>query len=66
MLTNNDLKQIKNLIDPLSTDIKDVKKRVRKIEGTIDVMINQFDREIVDTQKRVKRIENHISLPTRF
>ena len=49
MLTSNDLKQIKNLIDPLSIDIKDVKKRVRKIEKTVDVMIDQFDREIVGT-----------------
>lgn len=62
MLTNNDLKQIKNLIDPLSLDIKDVKKRVKKIEKTVDVMIDQFDGEIVRTQKRVGVIEDHLNL----
>lgn len=44
MLTNNDLKQIKNLIDPLSVDIKDVKKRVKRIEKTVDIVIDHFDR----------------------
>ncbi|MEK7159883.1 MAG: hypothetical protein AAB702_00165 [Patescibacteria group bacterium] len=70
MLTNNDLQQIGEVIDerlgkrlnPIEKDIKDVKKRVKKIEKTVDVMIDQFDGEIVRTQKRVSRIENHLNL----
>ncbi len=69
MLTKNDLNQIKDLINPLSIDIgnvqkdlTDVKKRVRKIEGTVDVMIDHFDRVIIRTQKRVDRIGEHINL----
>lgn len=73
MLYSSDLTQIKKLlvaeIDPLKkdlgslkTDIKDVKKRVRKTEKTVDIMIDLFDKEIVGTQKRVTRIEEHLRI----
>lgn len=62
MLTNNDLVQIKSLLIPLEKDVKDIKKRVRKTEKTVDVMIDQLDKEIVGTQKRVTKIEEHLRL----
>lgn len=43
-------------------DIKDVKKRVKKTEKTVDVMIGMFDKEIVGTQKRVTKIETHLQI----
>lgn len=49
-------------LNGIDKDIKDVKKRVRKTEKTVDVMIDLFDKEIVKTQKRVTRIEDHLSL----
>ncbi len=73
MLTNYDLKQIKEIlvseIEPLKRDVsglkrdlKDVKKRVKKTEKTIDTMIGLFDKEIVKTQRRVSKIEDHLNL----
>lgn len=63
MLTKDDLKEIKNLLNPLEKDLRDVKKRVRKIEKTADVMIGMFDAADVKLQKRVTRIEEHLNLP---
>ncbi len=63
MLTKDDLKEIKNLLNPLEKDLGDVKKRVRKIEKTTDTMIDIFDVADVKLQKRVTRIEEHLDLP---
>ncbi len=70
MLTKSDLQQIGGVIDerlgkrlnPIEKDLKDVKKIVRKIEKTVDVVIDHFDREIVRTQKRVAIIEDNLNL----
>ena len=58
MLTNNDLKQIKTLIDPLSTDIKDVKKRVENVE----LRVNTVAADVGDVKKRVKKIEKTVDV----
>lgn len=59
MLTTDDLEQIKKILDdrigPLTKDLKDVKKRVRKIEKTTDVMIKFFNKEDLMLQKRVEK-----------
>ncbi len=66
MLTNSDLKEIKNIVyntvEPLSKDIKDVKKRVRKIEKTVDIAIKMFNEDDVKLARRVKKIEGHLNL----
>lgn len=66
MLTNSDLKEIKNIVDntvnPLSKDIKDVKKRVRKIEKTVDIAIKMLNEDDVKLIKRVTKIEGHLGL----
>ena len=56
------LDKIEGRLSGLEKDAKDIKKRVRKTEKTVDVMIDQFDKEIVGTQKRVSRIEEHLQL----
>lgn len=67
MLTQDDLNEIKKIVDPLSRDIsdvkkdlKDVKKRVRKIEKTTDVVIKVFDKEDVRLHKRITKLEEHL------
>lgn len=62
MLTTDDLDQIKNLLTPLEKDIKDIKKRVKKTEKTVDVVIDLFDKDIVTVRKRVDKIEDHLNL----
>ncbi len=47
---------------PVKKDLTDIKKRVKRIEKTVDVMNDQFDREIVRTQKRVDGIEENLNL----
>lgn len=71
MLTKDDLKeigrvvksQIQTELEPIKKDLTDVKKGVRKIEKTTDVMIDMFDVADVKLQKRVTRIEEHLNLP---
>jgi hypothetical protein len=38
-------------------------KAIKKIQETIDVMINAFNREDIRLHKRVKRIEDRLGLP---
>jgi len=63
-VVQKDLKVVQKDLKVVQKDLKVVRKRVKKTEGTVDIMIDQFDREIVGTQKRVKKIEDHLSLPT--
>lgn len=71
MLTKNDLTQIRNVIKeevrletkPIRKDLKTLKKKVTKIEKTVDVMIDQFNRDDMRLNKRVKKIETHLGLP---
>lgn len=65
MLTQDDLNQIKKIVEPLGKDIKDVKKRVKRIEKTTDVMIKVFDREDVKLHKRVTKIEEHLGFTSK-
>lgn len=62
MLTDSDLKKIKEIISPLEKDMKVVKKKVTKIEVTVDMMSRLFDEADVRIERRVKRIEQHLSL----
>lgn len=68
-LTKNDLIQIRTVvkdeIEPLARDLKDVKTRVKKIEKNVDVMARLFDAEDVKLAKRVSKIEEHLGLPSK-
>ena len=46
----------------IGKDIKEVKKRVKKIEKTTDIIIDAFDKADVKLQKRVTKIEEHLGL----
>lgn len=56
------LKNVEIAVEGLTKDMKDVKKRVRKTEKTVDYIIGKFNEEIVSTQKRVTKIEDHLGL----
>lgn len=43
-------------------DVKDIKKRVKKTNKTVDVMIDISDKDIVGLRKRVGRIEEHLRI----
>lgn len=74
MLTKNDLTQIREVVrgevqnevqkevTPIKKDLKIVHTKLNKLQKTLDVAINTFDRRDEKLQKRVKRIENHIGL----
>ena len=62
MQIQKDISQLDDKVKDMEIDLKDVKKRVGKIEKTVDVMIDQFDKEIIGTQKRVEKIEDHLRL----
>lgn len=65
-LTKSDLNQIGNVIEdklkPVKKDLTDVGKRVRKIEKTVDLVIDTFDRDIIGLRKRTDRIEQHLRI----
>lgn len=71
MLTRDDLAEIGSIVksqiqtelEPIKKDLGDIKKRVRKIEKTTDVMVKSFDEEDVRLHKRVSKIEQHLGLP---
>ena len=70
MLTKNDLKQIEILVDrileaklkPLTVEIKELHRRVKKMERDLKLITNYFDREYLDHDKRITRIETHLGL----
>lgn len=70
MLTKLDLLQIKKIVqqeihqevNPIKKDIKTLKLDVKKIQKTIDTMLDVLDREDVTLRKRVEKIEDHLAL----
>jgi hypothetical protein len=59
------LNPIKTTLGLVQKDLKDVKKRVGKIEKTVDVMAKLFDAEDVRLGKRVATIEKHLDLTSK-
>jgi len=76
MLTQSDLKNIKELIEPVNTKVGDLDKKVTSLEKDIKtikkdasqtrkdvkVLIAYFDREYVELRKRIDKIEEHLGL----
>ncbi len=56
------VKNVEIRLDGIEKDVKDTKKRVKKIGKTVDVMIDLFDKEDVSLRKRVVRIEEHLQI----
>ncbi len=74
MLSKLDLSQIGKLIRdetkpiiqqelvPVKKDISSLKKNMRYVKKTMDVMIDLFDRQDIRLNKRVEKIEAHLGL----
>jgi len=69
MLTDQDLKKIGSLLEPMKKDISGIKQelvpikkdivRIRKDQKTI---VNFFDREYLDLRERVEVIGRHLNI----
>ena len=59
MLTNNDLSQIGNVVDD---KLKPIKKDLRYLRKTVDIIAKNYDEGDVVLGRRVKKIENHLGL----
>ena len=76
MLTKTDLKQIEGIVqgvvrnetrqiiqqelEPIRKDTKTLKKDMRYVKKTIDIMVRMFNEDDVKLRKRVEKIEDHL------
>lgn len=72
MLTQNDLTQIKTIVEdvvdnkfkkelgPVKKDIKIIHKQINKIQKDTKIIINYFDTNYVNHEKRIGKIERHL------
>ncbi len=68
MLTKTDLDQIGKVIDEsldskLDLKLRPIKKELRYIRKTVDVLVDRTDREETQLNKRVAKIESHLNIP---
>ena len=47
MQVQHDISQLGDKVKDIEIDLKDIKKRVRKTEKTVDIMIDMFDKDII-------------------
>ncbi len=57
MQVQHDISQLGDKVKDIEIDLKDIKKRVRKTEKTVDIMIDMFDKDIIAVGKRVEKVE---------
>lgn len=70
-LTKLDLRQIGDVVDekinkrllPIENGIKDLKKNLRYVRKTVEVLIGRSDKEETLLKRRVSKIERHLGLP---
>lgn len=63
MLTKLDLLQIKKIIqEEVHKELTPVKKDIKKLQKSMDKMLDVLDREDVTLRKRIERIEDHLGL----
>lgn len=66
MLTKTDLNQIGNVVDgklePVKEDLKYLKKKVNRIDKTVEIIVKNYDEGDVKLARRIKRIEQHLAL----
>lgn len=68
MLTKSDLNQIGKVVDErleskLDLKLKPIKKELRYIRKTVDIIAKNYDEGDVELGRRVKRIEAHLNIP---
>lgn len=65
MLTKNDLSQIRDVVhEEVDTLLKPIKKDLRYLKKTVDIVVKNYDEADVKLERRVKKIEEHIALPS--
>lgn len=71
MLTKTDLSQIRGVVreevdiiveKKLDSKLKPIKKDLRYLKKTVDLVVKNYDEEDVKLGKRVSKIEEHIGL----
>ncbi len=63
MLTKIDLNQIGQVIDEkLDSKLKPIKKDLRYLKKTVDLIVINYDEGDIKLERRVKKIEDHIGL----
>ena len=67
MLTKSDLQQIGNVIDErleakLEQKLKPIKKELRYIKKTVDIIAKNYDEGDVKLDTRVKKIEQRLAI----
>ncbi len=63
MLTKSDLNQIGIVIDSkLDTRLKPIKKDLRYVKKTVDIIVKNYDEADVKLESRVRKIEQHLAL----
>ena len=68
MLTKEELEQLGQLIDQrldvkLDQKLKPIKKNLRAVKKTVDVMAKLLDGEQMRQRKRIDKIEDHLGFP---
>ncbi|MBI2196962.1 MAG: hypothetical protein HYY87_03215 [Candidatus Levybacteria bacterium] len=67
MLTKSDVNQIRGVVreeveNVVTNRLKPVKKDLRHLKKTVDIIAKNYDEGDVKLNRRVKRIEHHLSL----
>lgn len=67
MLTKSDLSKIGNVIEEklesVRKDIKYLKKKVNRIDKTVDIIAKNYDEGDVELGRRMTKIEQYLDLP---
>ena len=59
---SNELGLVKININILAKDTKVIKTSVKKVDKTVNVMLDRLDREQMKQRKSIKRIEDHLGV----
>lgn len=71
MLTKSDLSQIRGVVheevdvvveEKLENKLKPIKKDLRYLKKTVDLIVKNYDEADVKLERRVRKIEDHIGL----
>jgi hypothetical protein len=68
MLTKDEVEQLGQLLDQrldrkFDQKLKPIKKNLRAVKKTVDVMARLLDSEQMRQRKRIDKIEDHVGLP---
>ena len=55
--------KLKLELEPIKKDLKYLKKKVNRIDETVNLIVANYDEADVKLERRVKKIEQHLVLP---